>query len=612
MRSSDQSYLPSIIVLDDLFGRNAPDGRNEDRENLCAHFLWEDITGDQATRASRQKVPKPTAQVFFSRAQTPSCASIGDSVENSLSIALDSIRSGWTSVDARPADHNLRLWAMLLLDLCFYTGNVTESSNRRAPGMPEGRPEDNDPRSYFGLVLLDAIHREFPDLPIYILSSKQRDEVSLEFSRRGALGFIARDDLRGPELLEQALWQHGLLPDPQGYVVGSSLPLLKALREARRAGHHRENLLIRGERGTGKELLARYIHRMSGREERERPFVAVNSAVFTPHLFASELFGIEPRTATGVESRLGLVEMAHGGDLFLDEIADMPQEVQAAFLRVLQERQITRVGSRQAKNVDVRFLSATNADLEDESGGFRSDLLDRLRLGGTVWLPLLRDRASDIPLLVERFVRAAEAQRKGSLTRDITHETLETLCGHSWPGNIRELRSVIFDAVNRFPDVEYLVPEHLRLESGKREQKARENIRDYTEEEDGIARTQEPSLGALLSSLTRFQFNARDVGQWSGKLGELQQEHSRLTARMLAAAIEATKRRTPEMPLGIIQIHPAAKLITGDTTLTASKAADLIKRILGPLEEELEGDLREALAIAVRLRPRSAKTTTTI
>ena len=120
--------------------------------------------------------------------------------------------------------------------------------------------------------------------------------------------------------------------------------------------------------------------------------------------------------------------MGNRGDLFLDEIADMPLEVQAAVLRVLQERLITRVGSRQPKEVDVRFLSATNADLEDGSRGFRSDLLDRLRLGGTVWLPPLRERPTDIPLLVENFVHEAEAQRKGSLHRDITPEVLDAPC----------------------------------------------------------------------------------------------------------------------------------------------------------------------------------------
>jgi sigma-54 dependent transcriptional regulator, acetoin dehydrogenase operon transcriptional activator AcoR len=133
--------------------------------------------------------------------------------------------------------------------------------------------------------------------------------------------------------------------------------------------------------------LANYAHRV-GKDASLRedcPFVAVNSAVLRTELFSSELFGIEPKTVSGVDAKIGLVEAAGGGDhLFLDEIADMPPEAQAVILRVLQERQITRIGARHSKTVDVRFLSATNADLECDPRGFRPDLLDRTRLGGTV------------------------------------------------------------------------------------------------------------------------------------------------------------------------------------------------------------------------------------
>lgn len=264
MTIGDDLHLnkPQIFILDDFFGREITNGNNSDRENICAHFLVEDVTCDTVNKMGLQRVIKPTAQAVFFRGQTPNCANIGDVVENNLKASLAKVHEGWTNAlsQGKPP------WSLLLLDLCFYTGLVTEESHRRTPGMPEGRPGDDDPRSYFGLTLLDAIHREFPELPIFILSSKPREEVSLEFSRRGALGFIARDDLRGPELLEEALQQHGLLPDPAGEIVGYSLPLLLALREARRAARHRENLLIRGERGTGKKLLARYIHKSSERQ----------------------------------------------------------------------------------------------------------------------------------------------------------------------------------------------------------------------------------------------------------------------------------------------------------------------------------------------------------
>jgi len=602
--------LPHILILDDLFGRVVPGGHNVDRENLCANFLWHDATDDVEAKASRQKVLEPTANAVFFRAQSPVCAGVGDIVENDIEATLEVVRGGWVpQAGSSAAVRAATPWAMLLLDLCFYTGLVTEESHRRTPGMPEGRPRDDQPEGYFGLTLLDAIHRTFPELPIFILSSKPREEVSLEFSRRGALGFIARDDLRGPELLEEALWYHGLLPDPAGEFVGHSLLLLLALREARRAAGHRENVLIKGERGTGKELMANYLHRVA-RRDRGRPFVTVNSAVFTPDLFASELFGIQPRTATGVEGKTGLIETASGGDLFLDEIADMPPEVQAALLRVLQERKVTPVGGRQPTPVDIRFLSATNVDLEDPARGFRADLLDRLRTGGTISLPKLCERPSDIPLLAERFVREAEAQRLGTRHREITDEAMKQLVAYDWPGNIRELRSAIFDAVNRHTDVEFLVPGHLRLgrdRGGKLDGAPQAKV---PENREGAAAAGIGELGIaeLLEIQNSFNFDPREAAQWAGRLGDLQLAQAKLLARYLQGALAMTKRRTPANPSGQIQIHPAIKLITGDSTITASKAADLIKRLLGPLEAELEGDLREAYDTALRLRPRAPKT----
>ena len=617
--------LPRVLVVDDVFGRNTRAGRNENRENLCAQFLWRDITGDDAANNSPQKVLKPTAGAFFCRAQKPNCSVVGDTVENDLETALESVRIGWSHT--KKSKQTLACpWSMVLLDLCFYTGLVTNDSHRQTPGMPEGRLGDDAPHSYFGLTLLDAIHLEFPELPIFILSSKPRKEVSLEFNRRGALGFIDRGALDGPELLEQALWNHGLLPDPNGELVGHSLPLLLALREARRAAGHRENVIICGERGTGKELLARYIHRcglaskLAAQDERDaflaehlkldtesfRRFIAVNNAVFTPNLFASELFGIQPRTTTGVDGKVGLIEMAKGGDLFLDEIADIPPEVQAALMRVLQERQITRVGGRESLPVDVRFLSATNVDLGDPDHSFRPDLLDRLRSGGTIWLPPLRERLDDIPLLTVKLLREAEAQRPGIRIRQIIPEAMKKLLSHDWPGNVRELRGVIFDAVTRHPDVEYLVAEHVRIESKNKGQKSK--LREGSGlRRGGTESTGSGLLSGLLEQMRGMNFDPMRVGDWAGRLPELQREQGDLVGRLLLAALAATKRRTPDHPDGILQIHPAAKLATGDPKLTAAKAADLFKRLLGPMKEELEGDLREAYQVAIRLRPKVAK-----
>jgi DNA-binding NtrC family response regulator len=510
---------------------------------------------------------------------------------------------------------------MAVVDLCFYSGIVSADSHASAPGIPERSTSDEDPRHYFGLQIIGAIRRDFPELPIVILSSMARVDVSLEFSRLGVLAFIPRTGPGGPELMREAVFHHALLADPAGEVVGQSLPMLLALREARRAAGHRENVLIRGERGSGKDLLAHYVHRCAqdaGHAEPKAPlsedsklntkkpsrFIAVNSASFSPNLFATELFGIQPRTNSGVDGKIGLIEMAKGGELFLDEIADMPPEVQAALMRVLQERQVTRVGSRESIAVDVRFLSATNADLEDDEHSLRPDLLDRLRTGGTIWIPPLRERREDIPLMAENFIREAEAQRPGIQARRITPEALDRLMGHDWPGNVRELRGVIFDAVTRHPDVEHLVTDHLRIES-KAKGRGSKAVPGSVSTRGETFTADRESLDLLLDRIRSQTFDPLKVADWAGRLPDLQREPSHLVARLLGAALEATKRRTPGNPDGILQIHPAAKLATGDSSLTAVKAADLFKRLLAPIQDELEGNLLEAYQTSIRLRPKS-------
>ena len=454
-----QIPLPRLLVIDDLFGRTHVHRRNEERANLCGQYLLRDVTGDECGKSEPQKVVEPTAEVVFYRGQAPLSAEVGDTVKNDLQGVLEVVRRGWSeSATVQPR------WSMVLLDLCFYTGRVTIESDRRAVGMPEGRDGDDDPERYFGVQILATLKDNFPDLPVVILSSKSRKEVSRDIAYLGALAFLPRDNVNSPDLLRDYIWTHGLIQDTSGAVVGQSRELLLALRAARRGASTRRNVLIRGERGTGKELLARYIHRQTVGPS-DTPFVVVNSAVLAPELFASELFGIERGVATGVEQRPGLIQAGTGGDLFLDEISDMQAQVQGGVLRVIEERQFTPVGGRMHQSVNVRFLSATNSELESlvATAVFRHDLLDRLIEGGTVFLPALRDRKADIPLLVERFLRDAESTHPRAMNRAVDPETVDALMLHDWPGNIRELRNCVFNAVINYPDVEHLVPVHLRL-----------------------------------------------------------------------------------------------------------------------------------------------------
>jgi formate hydrogenlyase transcriptional activator len=205
-------------------------------------------------------------------------------------------------------------------------------------------------------------------------------------------------------------------------------------------------VLILGETGTGKELVARAIHANSRRSA--RPFIRVNCAAIPASLIASELFGHEKGAFTGaMQRRLGRFEAANGGTIFLDEIGELPMETQIALLRVLQEREFERVGSSHPVSVDVRVIAATNRDLSAavSAGTFRQDMFYRLNVF-PIRLPALRERADDIPILVEHFVDRYAAKARKQIT-NIDSKALELLQAYEWPGNIRELQNVIERAV---------------------------------------------------------------------------------------------------------------------------------------------------------------------
>jgi PAS domain S-box-containing protein len=229
-------------------------------------------------------------------------------------------------------------------------------------------------------------------------------------------------------------------------IVGSSEALGKVLGQVAKLAASDSTVLILGETGTGKELIARAIHKRSNRAE--RAFIAVNCAAIPPSLVASELFGFEKGAFTGAtQGRAGRFESANGGTIFLDEVGDLPQEVQIALLRVLQEREIERVGRNKPIPVDVRVLSATHRDLDAlvAEGKFRQDLLYRLNVV-PIELPPLRERVADIPLLVEYYIDRF-GKKSGKKFRTIDKQTLTLLQAYSWPGNIRELQNVIERAI---------------------------------------------------------------------------------------------------------------------------------------------------------------------
>jgi DNA-binding NtrC family response regulator len=586
---SDCNLLPRILVINDRLGRRHHHQRNEERANLCKQYLLEDVTFDEIGKGTPQKIKKPVAQVVFCRGQMPVRSTIGDTVENDLAGTLEVIRAGWQG-DLKPR------WAMVLLDLCFYTGQVTKKSEQeKGLGMPKGREGDDNPQHYFGLQLLHAIHHEFCELPVVILSSKRREEVSRTFSCSGAYDFLVCDDEQGAKRLQQCLYYDGLIPDETRKITGHSKALLLALRAARRAASTPKNILIRGERGTGKELLAEFLHDQRQKNGPNKiPFIAVNSAILTPELYASELFGIKKKVATGVDERIGLIKEANGGDLFLDEIKDMPPQVQAGVLRVLQNHQMTPVGDTAPQTIEVRFISATNADIEAlvAIDKFRSDLLDRLINGGTIYLPPLRDRKEDIPALVEKFVRQAESENPRTRQREIEPDALDLVCSYDWPGNIRELRSCIYRAIDNYPCVEHLAPIHLQLFSEADSalskntvyvQPALVSIQPETHQVESVSvgNRARVNINELIEFLNEFSFDSADVVELHGQLSELRAACAKLLARYLIAALKMrNKNPTPTHPEGEPNIEGAMKLITGNHKLNQTEPGRLLKRLL--------------------------------
>jgi transcriptional regulator with PAS, ATPase and Fis domain len=234
-------------------------------------------------------------------------------------------------------------------------------------------------------------------------------------------------------------------------IIGESKALKDVLYKTEQVASTDATVIIQGETGTGKELIARAIHSLSHRKD--RPLLKVNCANFNPHLMESELFGHEKGSFTGaVNTHTGRFEVADGSTIFLDEIGELPFELQSKLLRVLQDGEFERIGGTRTIKVDVRVLAATNRDLSKEvqSGRFREDLFYRLHVF-PITVPPLRERREDIPVLIRHFLKQY-AKKMGKVVNTVPHETMKELTDYPWPGNIRELQNVIEKAVITTPD----------------------------------------------------------------------------------------------------------------------------------------------------------------
>ena len=300
-----------------------------------------------------------------------------------------------------------------------------------------------------GLELLDIIKKDHPELPVAIISGHGNIETAVSAIQRGAYDFIEKPFNADRLLLiaNRALETSRLkrenkelrrLGGQEFEMIGNSTALNKLRTSIKKIAATNSRVLISGAPGSGKELAARILHRLSPRAK--APFVAINAATITPERMEIELFGMEEGPAGG-ERKVGALEQAHGGVLFIDEIADMPLETQSKVMRVLVEQKFERVGGNTQVEVDVRIVSSTNRDLSKaiEQGSFREDLYHRL---GVVPLkvPTLNERREDVPDLMRYFMERF-SESSGLPPREIDDEAMAVLQGNDWPGNVRQLRN---------------------------------------------------------------------------------------------------------------------------------------------------------------------------
>jgi DNA-binding NtrC family response regulator len=311
-----------------------------------------------------------------------------------------------------------------------------------------------------GEELLRRVVESYPTLPVIILTGHGTIENAVQAMRDGAYDFLTKpvnlDRLsllvkRALSTRELALQHRALQEELQqkrqfANIIGKSAEMKRIFDIVRQVAPTKASVLITGESGVGKELIADALHNMSNRQE--KPFIKVHCAALSESLLESELFGHEKGSFTGAVARKrGRFELAHMGSIFLDEIGEIDQSVQIKILRVLQEKTFERVGGEQTLEVDVRIISATNKDLkqEIERGTFREDLYYRLNVVN-IHIPPLRERKEDIPLLVSGFIREF-ASENGKPVEGIDPKARALLYNYSWPGNVRELRNSIESAV---------------------------------------------------------------------------------------------------------------------------------------------------------------------
>lgn len=350
----------------------------------------------------------------------------------------------------------LRLLA-IRLEAAGHTVETTEKAEQALALIAAGRPQlvitDLRMPGMDGSALFEAIRISNPALPVIILTAHGTIPDAIAATNRGVFGYLTKP-YDAKELIEQVERALRLSASPtegadQAWrtdIITQNAAMADLLAQARLVAASDASVMLHGASGTGKEMLAQAIHRASPRAD--GPFVAVNCGAIPENLLEAELFGYVRGAFTGaIKDHNGLVREADGGTLFLDEIGDMPLPLQVKLLRVLEQREVRPVGATKSQTVNIRVISATHRDLDEEmaAGRFRSDLFYRLKVVGLL-IPALTERRDDIPLLARHFLRKL-ARRYQKEVNGFAPEAMDLLVRASWPGNVRQLLNVVEQAV---------------------------------------------------------------------------------------------------------------------------------------------------------------------
>ncbi len=579
--------LPKILVIDDVYGQKSP---NWDRENFCCRLGMKDVTPDLIPpQKNVEGSPATIANAVFCSGQILK----DKSIENDIAGVLDIIASGYNSNS---------YWAMILLDLHFKTGPITDG------GSAKGRETDRDPKQYFGLKILDEIKKVFPIIPVIVISGMDRADIEEELSEKGACGFVDRTELNKDKLRE-FLWENGLLEDCK--MIGASLPMLLCMREVRRAvkiGNN--NILILGETGTGKELMAEYAHRVSPKSE--GPFKTLFTQGVPGNIIEDTLFGHEKGAFTGADvATNGIASEADGGTLFIDEFGDIPAGIQAKLLRLLDPtlRECTKIGAHTWEKLNLQIVMATNRIDIIDGKDFRNDLLARTE-ARVIFVPPLRERTNDIEKLCSYFVTKFE-ESIGAEQRNISGKVIEVFRSYHWSKNIRELENIIKKAVEDYPSLRILslahIPEHLRKSVIESKLNKVDPVFDFRNEIIG-----DKTLSAMLKEISKYKFSTNHE-EIFGRLSDIREAFAFFFASYIKAALTcpANKKYSTTHPEGVANYTIAMKCITGEDIAT-SKAYDIIKKYLQIDDnslEEIKKDpvLGPAYGKAVESRPKNKK-----